>query len=175
MRSNLNPCSGSRETKPSSPRDWQPREGSTDTLRPFTTRYCPRSHRWQSGEVVAEGGNPEESAEAAQRLFAQASYRSAFIEYFGRESMARNGRDPEQFRHVDGDIGVAFLERLEQHLRRVPPSGNPYFWRYQTGSDGSGKFRFVVLYLSGDSIFATVSTGCDCCAATSLRQFTRLQ
>ncbi len=87
---------------------------------------------------LLRAGDPEESAEAAQRLFAQASYRSAFIEYFGRESMARNGRDPEQFRHVDGDIGVAFLERLEQHLRRVPPSGNPYFWRYQTGSDGSG-------------------------------------
>lgn len=60
------------------------------------------------------------------------------MRYFGRDMMARNGRDPAQFQFVgnDVDVGEHFWRRLCDVATRLPARDNGYLRRFLLGSDG---------------------------------------
>jgi len=79
-----------------------------------------------------------ESLAAQREVFSSAfdtpAFRDAFSHYFGRENMAKNGRDPAQFQHVkEGDIGAYFLNRFTYACRELPLRGNFYVEQFLTG------------------------------------------
>ena len=54
--------------------------------------------------------------------------------YFGRDMMAKNGRDPQQFAYVeDGDVGLYFYKRFCWVCRHVPMRGNFYLESFLRG------------------------------------------
>ena len=61
------------------------------------------------------------------RYFDTTAFRARFDSYFGRETLARQGRDPSQFRHV-GDVDVASLlwERFRYACTGIATRGNFY-------------------------------------------------
>lgn len=64
-----------------------------------------------------------------------ADFQARFRDYFGRESMARRGRDPAQFAYVDdGDVGGYFLRRFHTVCTTLPLAGNFYVERFLTGT-----------------------------------------
>lgn len=75
----------------------------------------------------------------AQRAYfddvvATPAFIDAFRRYFGRENMAKNGRDPAQFRHVEsGDVGAYFFERLRTVCTTLPLASNFYVEYFFTG------------------------------------------
>ena len=81
------------------------------------------------------------SLEAQQAVWREAFDTDAFKEkfswYFGREMMARTGRDPAQFAHVDeGDVGGYFLRRFTWVCTEHPLAGNFYVRLFLTGGEG---------------------------------------
>ncbi len=55
------------------------------------------------------------------------AFAAAFADFFGRENMERQGRDPAQFAHVaGGDPGRYFHRRASWAFRAFPLSDNPY-------------------------------------------------
>ena len=47
--------------------------------------------------------------------------------------MARHGRDPAQFAHVQLDAGAHFWQRFRYAVTQLPLKGNPYLERFMTG------------------------------------------
>jgi len=78
------------------------------------------------------------AAELSDRLRRHGEMTGFFTRWFGRASMERHGRDPEQLRHVEGEVGDVFLARFLDHVARVPTERNPFAWRFLTGDDGPG-------------------------------------
>jgi S-adenosylmethionine-diacylglycerol 3-amino-3-carboxypropyl transferase len=79
---------------------------------------------------------PTLSAQAA--LFSSEGLTAAFSErfrwYFGREMMAKNGRDPAQFAHVTGgDVGGYFLERFTWAMTHTRLADNFYVELFLSG------------------------------------------
>lgn len=76
---------------------------------------------------------------ATQRaLFAQTLGRPeverAFRWYFGREMMARQGRDPAQFKYVrEGDVGGYFFDRFRYACTELPLADNFYLASFLLG------------------------------------------
>ena len=75
---------------------------------------------------------------AQTRIFEQQAdtpaFRALFTWYFGREMMAKHGRDPAQFRHVDGgDVGAYFYDRFRTVCTRLPLATNFYVALFLTG------------------------------------------
>jgi S-adenosylmethionine-diacylglycerol 3-amino-3-carboxypropyl transferase len=74
--------------------------------------------------LAAEG---EAAQTAAFERVTTAQMRGAFQKYFSRESMAKLGRDPAQFKYVpDGDITAALWERFRHVATQLPTRGNFY-------------------------------------------------
>ncbi len=79
-----------------------------------------------------------ESLDAQTALFLSEGRTDAFCErfrwYFGREMMAKHGRDPAQFVHVDGgDVGRYFLDRITWACTHTRLSDNYYVEFFLTG------------------------------------------
>jgi S-adenosylmethionine-diacylglycerol 3-amino-3-carboxypropyl transferase len=54
-------------------------------------------------------------------------FKGLFVWYFGRDMLEKNGRDPAQFRYVEGgDVGGYFLNRFRFALTELPIKGNFY-------------------------------------------------
>jgi S-adenosylmethionine-diacylglycerol 3-amino-3-carboxypropyl transferase len=65
--------------------------------------------------------------EAFQRLFDRPDFEAAIRTYYGRENMAREGRDPSQFAFVEAmDVGGFFWSRFRWVCTSLPARGNPY-------------------------------------------------
>lgn len=76
----------------------------------------------------------DEQREIFSSDFDTPAFREAFSQYFGRENMAKNGRDPAQFQHVEeGDAGAYFLERFTYACLELPLQGNFYVEQFLTG------------------------------------------
>ena len=61
------------------------------------------------------------------RHFDTPAFRACFAAYFGRESLARNGRDPSQLAHVgDGDVVAMLWQRFRWACCELPTRGNFY-------------------------------------------------
>lgn len=66
-----------------------------------------------------------------------AAFEERFRWYFGREMMAKHGRDPAQFRHVqDGDVGGYFLRRFSWAMTRTRLEDNFYVRAFLSGDYG---------------------------------------
>jgi len=62
-------------------------------------------------------------------------FEELFRWYFGQEMMARHGRDPAQFRHVqDSDVGGYFFKRFSYVCTELPLAGNFYVEAFLTGA-----------------------------------------
>lgn len=59
-------------------------------------------------------------------------WRALFRVFFSRFVMARAGRSPAQFAHVDGPVGTAFLRRTAHVLTEIPIATN-YFVQWMLG------------------------------------------
>jgi len=65
------------------------------------------------------------------------AFQERFRWYFGREQMAANGRDPAQFRHVQGgDVGGYFLDRFVWAMTSTRLADNFYVRAFLSGSYG---------------------------------------
>ena len=60
-------------------------------------------------------------------------WRLLFRVFFSRFVMARLGRDPEFFRHVEGSVGARILARARYALTALPVHANPYVEMILTG------------------------------------------
>ena len=74
----------------------------------------------------------EAQAEAFHR-FATPAFEARFRWYFGQAMMARHGRDPAQFAHVEQDAGLHFWRRFTYACTQLPLKGNAYLERFMTG------------------------------------------
>ncbi len=105
-------------------------------FRTFQTRHLPAL---MSPATIARLLDFDGSDPAAQAAFVAEdvdtpSFRAAFRNYFGRESMARQGRDPAQFAHVEvADVGAAFYERFLAACLR-PTRDNFYLEAFLTSA-----------------------------------------
>jgi S-adenosylmethionine-diacylglycerol 3-amino-3-carboxypropyl transferase len=63
--------------------------------------------------------------------------RLVFRVFFGRRAMGRLGRDPECFRHVEGEVASPILARARHALTARPTHDNPYLRYLLTGSFGT--------------------------------------
>lgn len=66
-----------------------------------------------------------------RQLLADGAFSQAFEDdfrwYFGREMMEKNGRDPAQFKYVEGgDVGLYFYKRFRWVISSLPIQGNFY-------------------------------------------------
>ena len=81
-------------------------------------------------DVVGRLLNAETLAEQRaiyENELATPDFVAAFETYFGRENMAKNGRDPAQFRHVEeGNVGRYFYKRFRYACTELPLAGNFY-------------------------------------------------
>ncbi|MEE2786230.1 MAG: DUF3419 family protein [Myxococcota bacterium] len=60
-------------------------------------------------------------------------FEAAFRQYFGRENMAAQGRDPAQFEHVENhDVGLYFYERFVHACTTLPLVTNFYIAHFLT-------------------------------------------
>eukprot|EP01136_Pigoraptor_vietnamica_P006529 Opistho-1_new@39573 len=97
--------------------------------------------RWRSlsrAQIDAMFNAPDVAAQAAlvdASPMTSAPFHEAFLKYFGRESIAKEGRDPAQFKYVKhGDVGQYFYERFMYTMRNVRLRGNPYLEIFLTGT-----------------------------------------
>ncbi len=75
--------------------------------------------------------------EAFARDIATPEFEATFRAYFGRESMAAQGRDPAQFRYVrEGDVGAYFWDRFTWVCTHLPVRTNFYLRAFLTGDVG---------------------------------------
>ena len=74
----------------------------------------------------------EAQARAFDRL-ATPDFEAGFRWYFGEAMMARHGRDPAQFAHVEVDAGAHFWRRFRYAFTQLPLKGNAYLERFMTG------------------------------------------
>jgi len=64
-----------------------------------------------------------------------ARFEQAFRHHFGRDMMARQGRDPAQFKYVDeGDVGGFFFRRFRHACTELPLRDNFYITSFLTGA-----------------------------------------
>ncbi len=83
--------------------------------------------------ALLSGRGDAAQAAAFERLATPALER-AFVEWFGRERMSREGRHPAQLRHVpDMDVGRFFWDRFRWACTHLPLDGNFYMERFLTG------------------------------------------
>lgn len=76
----------------------------------------------------------EQQAELFRREAATSTFEQRFRWYFGREHMARNGRDCAQFEHVQGtDVGRFFFHRFCHACTELPLHDNSYMQYFLTG------------------------------------------
>jgi S-adenosylmethionine-diacylglycerol 3-amino-3-carboxypropyl transferase len=61
-------------------------------------------------------------------------WRALFRLFFSRAVMARLGRDPTFFAHVEGSVAEALLARTRRALTTLPTDSNPYLARVVTGT-----------------------------------------
>jgi S-adenosylmethionine-diacylglycerol 3-amino-3-carboxypropyl transferase len=101
--------------------------------------FAPFHHAGARGRSIAEGllacADVAEQREYFAEHFDRPAFRDAFQEYFGRVSMARDGRDPAQFRYVpdEFDVGRYFWERFRDVCTRLPVADNHYLELFLTG------------------------------------------
>lgn len=99
----------------------------------FRTRLLPLAH---SGERVARllrGGARSERERFYAREWDTWRWRALFRGFFSRFVMARLGRHPECFRHVEGGVGGRLLARTRHALTALDPAENPYLEWILTG------------------------------------------
>lgn len=71
--------------------------------------------------------DPAEQVRFFDQEFATPPVRALIEQWFGKESMARQGRDPAQLKYVDLDnLGAHFMARVRDTWSRLPNKGNPY-------------------------------------------------
>ena len=83
-------------------------------------------------EALFELDDLDAQREAFCRL-ATPDFEASFRWYFGEAMMARHGRDPAQFAHVQLDAGAHFWQRFRYAFTQLPLKGNPYLERFMTG------------------------------------------
>lgn len=84
-------------------------------------------------ELVTLDDRPAQRA-LFSRWFDTAPFRAVFDVYFGRETLARDGRDPSQFRFVaDVDVAAMLWERFRYASCELPARDNFYLEYFLTG------------------------------------------
>lgn len=106
-------------------------------LETYFRGFLPQLHaihpRERVASLVAMAGGASQ-ADYFRSHIATAAFERAFRAYFGREMMAREGRDPSQFRWVaEGDVGAHFYRRFCDVCTRLPLANNFYVQRFLTG------------------------------------------
>ena len=67
------------------------------------------------------------------RWWGSPAFAEAFTQYYGRDNLARHGRDPVQFAYVTEDPGGFFYQRFRWVCTQLPVRGNPYLEAFLTG------------------------------------------
>jgi S-adenosylmethionine-diacylglycerol 3-amino-3-carboxypropyl transferase len=101
-------------------------------LRLFRERMLPMVHSRRTVDALLA----LDDLDRQQAFFADRwntlRWRGLFRVFFSRFVMARSGRSPAQFAHVEGPVGEVFLKRAEHVLTRLPIASN-YFVQWILG------------------------------------------
>ncbi len=95
-------------------------------LETFRTRALPLVHRRRTIDALVLPKTLEEQRSFFDQRWNTRRWRALFGVFFSRFVMARTGRSPAQFAHVDGPVSAAFLKRAEHVLTDIPISTNPF-------------------------------------------------
>ena len=100
----------------------------------FQTRHLP--HVWPANlfERLRQTASLEEQVRLLTHVGLTPQFEDEFRSYFGRDTMAAQGRDPAQFEHVDtSDVGLYFYERFVNACTTLPLATNFYVAHFLTG------------------------------------------
>ena len=122
----------------------------------FRSLVLPLVHGRARVERLLRGGTAEARVAFYDRLWDGWRWRLLFRLFCSRRVMARLGRDPSCFRHVEGGVGSCLLERARFAATAQNPSDNPYLRWILTGVHDA----VLPLYLRGEN-FATIRDRLD--------------
>jgi S-adenosylmethionine-diacylglycerol 3-amino-3-carboxypropyl transferase len=92
----------------------------------FHSAYVSRFLERGALAALLDMDDPEQQEAAFERTFTP-EFVKAFRSFFGRDNMAREGRDPAQFAYVGGiDVGAFLWDRFRYACTRLPLRGNFY-------------------------------------------------
>lgn len=92
----------------------------------FRTRLLPLVHRRRTIDAFLACASLDEQAAFYTSRWDNLRWRGLFRLFFSEVVMARLGRSPEQFAHVDGPVGEAFLSRARHAFTELDCRTNPY-------------------------------------------------
>ncbi len=99
----------------------------------FRDQHLARLHAPETVEALFTARDASAQRAAFARL-ATPEFEAAFRAYFDRDSMAKRGRDPAQFKYVEEvDVGGAFWRRFSYACTELPIAGNFYLEMFLTG------------------------------------------
>ncbi len=99
----------------------------------FRDRLLPLAHPRERIAQLLRGGPRTERERFYVREWNTWRWRALFRGFFSRFVMARLGRRPEFFRHVEGDVAGPVLARTRHALTALDPAENPYLEWILTG------------------------------------------
>jgi len=102
----------------------------------FRNRVLPLAHPRRHVCRLLRGGSRAERERFYDDVWDTWRWRVLFRAFFSRFVMARCGRHPDFFRHVDGDVAKRILARTRYALTVLDPADNPYLQWILTGRYG---------------------------------------
>ena len=95
-------------------------------LETFRTRALPLVHRRKTVEALLGAKSLQAQQEFFEGRWNTRRWRALFRVFFSQFVMARTGRSPAQFAHVEGAVSEEFLRRAAHVLTEIPISTNPF-------------------------------------------------
>ncbi len=99
----------------------------------FRERMLPLVHRRKTIDAFLACQTLEEQQNFFVKRWDSWRWRALFRVFFSQWVMARRGRSPAQFAHVDGSVSATFLERTEHVMTQLPIAENPFMQWILTG------------------------------------------
>lgn len=100
----------------------------------FRSRIIPLIHNRRTVDELLQEKSMEERRGFYSKRWNNRRWRLLFRLFFSRHMMGRHGRDPEFFRHVEGQVSTRILERTAYALTVLDTSKNPYLRYILTGN-----------------------------------------
>jgi S-adenosylmethionine-diacylglycerol 3-amino-3-carboxypropyl transferase len=100
----------------------------------FRKRVLPLIQRRRTIAQLLEPKSPDARVAFYQEVWNNRRWRMLFKLFFSRQLMGKLGRDPEFFRHVEGEVSARILERAEYALTTLDTATNPYLTYILTGN-----------------------------------------
>lgn len=103
-------------------------------LRLFRKLVLPLAHGRNNVEHWFKCSSREELEEYYHGVWDTRSWRILFRLFFSRFVMGQLGRDPQFFKHAEGEVSARILARTRDGLMRTLPADNPYLQWILTGN-----------------------------------------